>query len=279
MNIGVFRTYKGNIEKGVLGSLTVRNPADRQEGGSADLRVEGVRIDVQYDPPRAADSRRKEARPLQRHRRRRPGGDLAAMRRAAAVLRRRPGRHVPPRPRRLLRAELRQGLFRHLAANGAGDRPGGDVQHVPQRAGGHVGHVGSAARRLLQRLHVPPGHRPNLRRRTVRVDHPHPHASRTSPPRWSPACGPPWPRCSTRRPSLPADDVGDPARLRPLQLRRLRGLRLQRLRRHGADVHLPDVAFVLPVFVAGYLCLKNAGGGKMRDRKMPLAASQDRGVR
>ena len=26
MNIGVFRTYKGNIEKGVLGSLSVRNP-------------------------------------------------------------------------------------------------------------------------------------------------------------------------------------------------------------------------------------------------------------
>ena len=84
MNIEVFRTYKGNIEKGVLGSLTRAESADGQEGGSAHLRVEGVHDRRAVDPPRVANARREEGRSVQGLRRRRAGGDLAAMRGAAS---------------------------------------------------------------------------------------------------------------------------------------------------------------------------------------------------
>ncbi len=43
MNIEVFRTYKGDIEKGVLGSLSLRNPQHRPDRRGGDLRVEGLR--------------------------------------------------------------------------------------------------------------------------------------------------------------------------------------------------------------------------------------------
>ena len=42
LNIEVFRTYKGDIEKGVPGSLTVRNPTHRQEGRRRHFRVERI---------------------------------------------------------------------------------------------------------------------------------------------------------------------------------------------------------------------------------------------
>ena len=94
---------------------------------------------------------------------------------AAAVLRHGPGRHVPPRGGRLVRVELPQGLPGHLAASGAGGQPGRDLQHLLERPGGDGGHPGHAAGRFLPRLHVPAGHEPDLRRRPVRVDYPHPH--------------------------------------------------------------------------------------------------------
>ena len=56
-------------------------------------------------------------------------------------------------------AELRQGLPGHLAADGAGDRLRRDVQHVPQRAGGHDRHAGRAGRRAVQRVHDRAGQR------------------------------------------------------------------------------------------------------------------------
>ena len=201
MSIEVFRTYKGDIEKGVPGSLSVRKPGSgREAGGSADLRVEGVHDRHAVHPPPVSQIPTARSTTCSRTSSTTARSEIwLQCVDAAAVLWRRAGRPVPPRPRRLLRAELRQGILRHLAADDVGDRVGRDVQHVPQRPGGHAGHLGGAAGRVLQRLHVPPGHRPDLRRRAVRVAHPPVDPAERDVARWSPACGPPWPRRSTSR--------------------------------------------------------------------------------
>ena len=84
MTIEVFRTYKGDIEKGVLGSLTVRNP---RTGKKVEVRIfesKEFMIDIAVHPPRTANARREEGRSVQGFRRRRAGGNLAAMRGAAS---------------------------------------------------------------------------------------------------------------------------------------------------------------------------------------------------
>ena len=66
MTIEVFRTYKGEIEKGMPGTLTIRNPTTG--AASAEIRF----VAKKYDRGRAchsaktADSRRKTARSVQR---------------------------------------------------------------------------------------------------------------------------------------------------------------------------------------------------------------------
>ncbi len=84
MTIEVFRTYKGDIEKGVPGSLTVRKSQDGREVGRRRFRVQGIRHRRADHSPRS--SRRgdgKGTRSVQGHGQRRQGGDLAAMRGAA----------------------------------------------------------------------------------------------------------------------------------------------------------------------------------------------------
>ena len=94
MTIEVFRTYKGNIEKGMLGSLAVRNPDDRAR--RPEVRIFESKefvIDVQSHPPRSLQTRRREeGRSVQGHRRRRPGGGLAASARSRSSI------SAPPRP-------------------------------------------------------------------------------------------------------------------------------------------------------------------------------------
>ena len=105
MTIEVFRTYKGDMEQGIPGSLLGPQSEDREEGRSAHFPGQKVRHRRAVHPPRAA--RRRRAKPVdlfQRHRRRRQAGNLAAMPARAAVFRHGPGRPVPPRPRRLVRA-------------------------------------------------------------------------------------------------------------------------------------------------------------------------------
>ena len=60
-------------------------------------------------------------------------------------------RLVPAGGRRSVPAQFRQGVFRHLADDGAGDQLRGDVQHVSQRTGGDAGHGGDPGHRLLYR--------------------------------------------------------------------------------------------------------------------------------
>ena len=164
---------KAIIEKGRAGQPERPKPQDRQEGGSAGLRRQGLTSST--CSPFPANCRRPRGRKSICSR---TSWTTANWRsgcnawRRSSILGPVPGRPVPPRRRRLLRDELRQGLCRNLAADGGGHRFGCDVQHVLERPGRHARHLGGACRRLLQRLHVPPGHRTNLRRRTVRVDHP-----------------------------------------------------------------------------------------------------------
>ena len=92
MTIGVFRTYKGDIEKGVLGTLAVRNP---KTGKKAEVRLFESKeyvIDVQNIPREFRTPGGREDRPVQGHGQRRPGGGLAAMRRAVSSI------SAPPRP-------------------------------------------------------------------------------------------------------------------------------------------------------------------------------------
>ena len=234
MTIEVFRTYKGDIEKRILGSLLVRNPEDRPQGRSAELPGQEVRHRRAVHPPHAlgqGGGQGGDVRPVPRLGRRREAGGLAPVPGGRAVFRHGPGRRLPPRPRRLVRAELRQGLRRHLAADGAGDGAGRDVQHVPQRAGGPAGHAGRRGRRPVQRLHGRAGLGQGDRRRAVRVAYPHRHPAEHG---LRAGAGP------ANHAAQMGDRVlegllwvlsADAARLRPLQFRRLRGLRLQHQRR------------------------------------------------
>ena len=106
-------------------------------------------------PPPGVDRspRRQEVRSVPRFRPRREVGDLGAVpcRRASISAWPRPTSTSAPADASFA-LELRQGLFRHLAADGVGDWPRGDVQHVPERAGGAGGHAGADGGGLLHRL-------------------------------------------------------------------------------------------------------------------------------
>ena len=81
MTIEVFRTYKGNIEKGVLGSLAVRNPQDRQEGRGAHSSSPRSSSSTRSSFPASCKRPKGEKVDLFKDFvRRRPGGGLAAMR-------------------------------------------------------------------------------------------------------------------------------------------------------------------------------------------------------
>ena len=158
MTIEVFRTHKGNQEKGVAGTITLGNP-------ETDKRV----VPAEF-PRQEIRHRRADDSPQLHHggQRRQGGNDRSvsatwsattaagnhpAMPGTAAVLRHGPGRPVHPRRRQLVCLELLQGLPGNLAANGLGHQPGRDVQHVPQRPGGLAGDDVRDHRRDVQRLH------------------------------------------------------------------------------------------------------------------------------
>ena len=85
MNIGVFRTYKGDIEKGVPGSLSVRNPRTGKKVEVRVFEIEGVRDRRAESSP--ASCRRRTGRRSTCSRISSAdgaGGSLAAMRRAAS---------------------------------------------------------------------------------------------------------------------------------------------------------------------------------------------------
>ena len=84
MTIEVFRTHKGNQEKGVAGTISLGNPQDRQEGLSAEFPRQEIRHRRADDSPqlhhrgqrRQSGNDRSVSRPGQR---RRPTGDHPAM--------------------------------------------------------------------------------------------------------------------------------------------------------------------------------------------------------
>ena len=153
MTIEVFRTYKGDLENGIPGSLLVRNPDSGEKPVEVRIFVaKKFATDVQFIPRSFTGSDGKSRSIcsatssttgswrswLQCL----PPAQYFGMAQADLYLRR-------PQNSSFC-AELRQGLPGHLAADGAGDRPGGDVQHVPQRAGGAAGHAGRVRGGLLR---------------------------------------------------------------------------------------------------------------------------------
>ena len=88
LTIEVFRTYKGDLTRGIPGSLSVRNP---RTGQTVEVRIFAAKkfaTDVQYIPRKLLGKKRREDRPLPRPGRRREVGGLAAVPGRGAVLRR-----------------------------------------------------------------------------------------------------------------------------------------------------------------------------------------------
>ncbi len=140
MTIEVFRTYKGNQEKGVAGTITLGNPKTDKQVVLRNFLAKKFATDVQMIPRSfitAGSDGRAETIDLFR--------DLVSddgrleiilqCLEPQPVLRHGPGRPVHPRRRQFVCLELLQGLPGNLAANGLGHQPGRDVQHFPQRPG------------------------------------------------------------------------------------------------------------------------------------------------
>ena len=155
MLLRVFRTYKGEIadEKknnrtvGILGSLELRNPEQPSMKSTAIIFTVKDQVIDKHVTFRASSSakptgRIKTSRSVQGSGRRKDGRLEvgAAMPVAVAIYRRRRGRRLSQSEQRLVSAQFLQRLFRHLDADGAGDRLRRDVQHVSERPGGDAGH-------------------------------------------------------------------------------------------------------------------------------------------
>ena len=107
---------------------------------------------------------------------RRQGRGRTPLRRSGPVFwRRRAGRLSAP-GRRIVRAQLCQGLSQHLAADAAGDGLWRDVQHVPLRPGGHDGvALGNRAWASSASSSATSPTAQSVRRRPDRIVHPHHH--------------------------------------------------------------------------------------------------------
>ena len=68
LTISVFRTYKGDIEKVVPGSLSVRNPENAQDGAVPHFRFQGSRDRRGSDSAPMANVRPEDGRPVRRFR-------------------------------------------------------------------------------------------------------------------------------------------------------------------------------------------------------------------
>ena len=145
MTLSVFRTHKGDIVSGILGTITLRNPRTPTESEPLPFTAAEYVTESEHIPRKlkAVDQGRRAPRhrpvPAGRRRAAEAGGPLL---RAGPVLRHGPTRRVSPRPRCAVLLELPEGLCRDLAADGDPHLLRRGVQHLPQRPGGHVRRAG-----------------------------------------------------------------------------------------------------------------------------------------
>ena len=147
MDIRLFRTTKEDMNKPILGSLVVRNPITGLASAPRNFAAREYFTLDQFIPRKLTDADGQADRSVPRSGRRRSRRAGTAVHSAVAVLRRRAGRRLPAGSRRTVRRQLRQGLRRHLAADGADGRDRRRLEHVPQRSGGDAGDGGDRGRR------------------------------------------------------------------------------------------------------------------------------------
>ena len=97
LSISIFRTYTGQIEKGVPASLSLRNP---KTGKTVEVRIFAAKdyvLDTQFIPREIISPSGEKLRSVQGHGGGRFGGGLVAMRGAGSVFRGGSGGHVSAR--------------------------------------------------------------------------------------------------------------------------------------------------------------------------------------
>ncbi len=260
MTLEVFRTYKGDIEKGIPGTLTIRNP--KTGAASSELPFVAKKYDVDVHLiPRNLHTR--EGKPLDLFQDLVDDGKVEVWLKCAA-----PAQNFGAAQGDMyLRAgdgpfawNFAKGYFGIWLQTLLVISLGVTFSTFLSGPVAMMATAGGAGGRVLQRLHVSPLHATDLRRRSLRI----------APPPGNPGehdlavgarladDGGEGARSSGG--SRPVGAVQDPARLRRLQLLRSRRQRVQHLRRPCPDLHLPGVC-VPAAGVRGWLLVSEKPRG------------------